>query len=142
MKENEINLDIKEKLQNIKNRNICIIVFAIIIGCIIIGFVFCDADLTHDDKLLISNTNMTVEHYTYFGYSVNVTGIAKNTTKKDFSYASVEFSVYDANGNNLGTAIANINNLLAGDTWSFDATLIGFANNRPASYKLVNVIIL
>ena len=54
--------------------------------------------------------------------SVSVTGILKNNTDKDKGYVQIEFPVYDENGNKLGTAFDNINDLKAGGTWNFKAT--------------------
>ncbi len=97
------------------------------------------SDAKVKSKLDISNTKMSVEYSEYLGYSAEITGIAKNVTKRDFSYASIEFSIYDINGNNLGTALANINNLAAGDTWNFEANLFSFSNTKPSTYKLVEI---
>lgn len=55
------------------------------------------------------------------GYTPKATGILKNNSGNDVSYLQIEFAVKDADGNKLGTAIANINNLKAGDTWKFEA---------------------
>ena len=49
------------------------------------------------------------------------TGILKNNSGNDVNYLQIEFAVKDKDGNKLGTAIANINNLKAGDTWKFEA---------------------
>ena len=84
---------------------------------------------------------MKVTYTEYLGYTAEITGVAKNTSGKSYSYASVEFSVYDATENNLGTAIANINNLASGDTWRFSATLLAFPDTKPATYKLADVIL-
>lgn len=55
------------------------------------------------------------------GYTPKATGILKNNTDKDKSYVQITFAVKDKDGNKLGTAIANINNLKAGETWKFEA---------------------
>ena len=75
----------------------------------------------------------------YLGYTVTIEGTAKNTSSRNYSYVQIEFVVYDVNGNNLGTALANINNLGSGDTWSFEAMLLSFPSTRPGSYKLVEI---
>lgn len=83
---------------------------------------------------------MSITYNEYLGYSATIKGVAVNTSGHDLSYASVEFSVYDASGNNLGTALANINNLGQGDSWRFEAALFDFPSTRPDSYKLVEII--
>ncbi len=92
-------------------------------------------------KLEVTGTSLSVEYNEYLGYSATIKGIAKNATNRNYSYASVEFSVYDAAGNNLGTARANINNLSSGDTWRFEATLFSFPSSRPTNYKLVDITV-
>ena len=57
--------------------------------------------------------NSIGEHY--------IEGTVKNETDKEYSYVQIEFVCYDADGNNLGTAIDNTNNLLANETWKFKA---------------------
>ena len=94
------------------------------------------------EKLNITDVTMTYEYSSYLGYTVKIEGTAKNLSGKNYSYASVEYSVYDEDGNNLGTALDNINHLANGDTWKFSATLLGFAETKPASYKLVEITTL
>ena len=53
------------------------------------------------------------------GYYIE--GTVTNNKAKDYSYVQIEFVCYDKNGNNLGTAIDNTNNLLANQTWKFKA---------------------
>ncbi len=117
---------------------ITVICVALAIGIIIAVLAF----LPSNEKLEISNTTLQVESYEYDNethYTVYVKGTAKNIGGKNYSYASVEFSIYDANNYNLGTAIANINNLADGDTWQFSAMLIGDATTEPTTFKLVKI---
>lgn len=48
------------------------------------------------------------------------TGILKNNSGKDLNYVQITFAVKDADSNKLGAAMANVNNLKAGDTWKFE----------------------
>ena len=41
--------------------------------------------------------------------------------KKDVDYIQILIPVYDKNGNKLGDAMANCNNLKKGETWRFKA---------------------
>lgn len=136
----EINLGSDVAPQKKNNKNIWTIVTVSIISFIVI-LVAIVALIPSEktSKLEVTGTSLSVEYNEYLGYSATITGVAKNTTNKNYSYASVEFSVYDANGNNLGTAIANINNLSSGDTWRFEANLFSFPSSRPTSYKLVEI---
>lgn len=111
---------------------------ALAIGIIVAVLAFSPSN----EKLEISNTELKIESYELDSethYTVYVKGTAKNIGGKNYSYASVEFSIYDANNYNLGTAIANINNLADGDTWQFNAMLIGDATTEPTTFKLVKI---
>lgn len=123
-----------------KNIKIWIVVVVSILACLACYFVV-DALLNVETrpKLEVTGTSMSVEYNEYLGYSAKIIGTAKNPTNKKYSYAQIEFSVYDASGNNLGTALANINNLSSGDTWNFEASLLSFPSSRPTSYKLVDI---
>ena len=48
-------------------------------------------------------------------------------------YIEVTFTLYDADGNNIGTALANTNNLKDGGTWKFEAIVL---EDDVASFEL------
>ena len=109
-----------------------------------IGFFGCSTVLDDDDTTstryeIVGTTKMIVDYDSYLGYSVEITGKLKNTTKKEFSYVSVTFALYDAEGSQIETALDNMNYLQAGAVWSFKATVIGWTDEEPKSYKLVEV---
>lgn len=58
--------------------------------------------------------------------SIKITGKIRNNTSKSYSYAEVTFTLYDREGNQVGTAMANINNLEPSATWKYEA--IGMGN--------------
>lgn len=60
-----------------------------------------------------------------YGISYYIEGIVTNKTDKDYSYVQIEFICYDKDGNNLGTALDNTNNLLGGQTWKYKAIFTG-----------------
>lgn len=43
---------------------------------------------------------------------------------RDYSYVQILIPCYDADGNKLGDAVANINNLNKGESWKFEAMSI------------------
>ena len=136
----EIKLNTEPTQDKKSNKSIWVIIAVSILIGIVCFFAF-DALLSSEStpKLDISGTTLSVEYNEYLGYSATIKGHAKNNTNKDYSYASVEFSVYDSSGNNLGTALANINNLSSGDSWSFEATLLSFPSTRPTTFKLIEI---
>lgn len=56
------------------------------------------------------------------GYYIE--GICTNGSSKDYDYLQVEFICYDVDGNNLGTAMDNTNNLLSGQNWKFKTVFL------------------
>ena len=56
-----------------------------------------------------------------YGFSYYIEGTCLNNSFEDYDYLQVEYICYDKDGNNLGTAIDNTNNLLAGQSWKFKA---------------------
>ncbi len=136
----EINLGSDVAPQKKNNKNIWTIVAVSVVSFLVIIFVVVALIPSETKpKLEVTGTSLSVEYNEYLGYSATITGVAKNTTNKNYSYASIEFTVYDADGNNLGTAWTNINNLASGDTWQFEASLLSFPSSRPTSYKLVDI---
>lgn len=138
----EINLNTSDKHSRKNNlKKIIVIIVCTLVGIFgIINIISIISEPTTPvEKLSISNTTITVEYNEYLGYTAKITGIAKNVSGRSLSYASVEFSVYDNFGNNLGTALANINNLSNGDTWRFEAHLLDYPSTKPASYRIADI---
>ena len=61
--------------------------------------------------------------YDSSGFAYYVYGTLTNN-KKDVNYIKILIPVYDKNGNKLGNAMANCNNLKKGETWRFKAMVI------------------
>lgn len=104
------------------------IIFLIIV---VILVVFASSTGDNEDGNANSSTSGNVEQsekFTYTitdeydnGFSYYIEGTVKNNRDKDYSYVQIEFICYDKDGNNLGTAIDNTNNLLGQQTWKFKA---------------------
>ena len=69
-------------------------------------------------------------------YSTYIVGTIKNNSGMEKGYIEVTFTLYDANGNNIGTALANTNNLKDGGTWKFEAIAL---ENDVKSFELDEV---
>lgn len=143
----EFNLDVDKEAQKKKADKkmlyVSIGVVAIIIFVIVLIVCITPSGSTSGGgivtKIDVQSQTLQSSYTEYLGYSAKVVGVAKNVTSRNFSYVSLEFSVYDSSGNNIGTAWANINNLSAGDTWRYEATLIGFSDTKPISIKLIDI---
>ena len=68
-----------------------------------------------------------------------ISGILKNNTDKTYSYAQICFNVYDKDGNQLGTAVANVNNLDGNGTWKFEAIPLTMDYDEIQSFKYIGV---
>jgi len=53
-----------------------------------------------------------------------ISGTVKNNTNKTYGYAQISFSLHDEDGAQVGSAMANINNLEARGTWKFKAIVL------------------
>ena len=56
------------------------------------------------------------------GFATHITGTL--VADRDYSYVQILIPCYDADGNKLGDAIANVNNLNNGQSWIFEAMSI------------------
>lgn len=85
------------------------------------------------DKYSIADEQMTGDDYT-----TTISGTFTNLTDSQLGYVSVSYNLFDADGNQLGTAYANASNLDAGGTWKFEAVGM-YGQAKVASYKLADV---
>ena len=51
-----------------------------------------------------------------------INGSYKNVSGATISYAQVTFALFDKNGAQIGTAVANINNIAKDAVWKYSAT--------------------
>lgn len=70
-------------------------------------------------------------------FSYYITGTVTNNTDEEKSYVQIIFNLYDSEGNQIGTAMDNINNLKAGGTWKFKA--LALESENIASYEVSEV---
>lgn len=85
------------------------------------------------DKYSIDGEELTGDTY-----SCKISGVYTNKAGKDLSYVQVSYNLFDADGNQIGTALANTNNLADGGTWKFEA-FGSAAVDEVASYKIGDV---
>ena len=109
----------------------------LILLCVSLAFTGCD--FLGDNKLSVTNENISIDHNEYIGYTVTVTGTIENTTGKDLSYISVEYKIYDSSNAIIGTALANANSIGKGETWRFRAISLGTLNQRPIKVTLSEI---
>lgn len=122
-----------------KNKTGCVlVVLGVIIAIIAFSSMMSDTTTTNDNDMIETTEEFTLVNSegSYDGFAYYVTGTITNNTNKEYSYVQVTFNLYDSSGAQIGTALANINNLEAGGTWKFSA--IG-GTEKAASYKLAEI---
>lgn len=72
--------------------------------------------------------------FTMGEYSGEITGTVLNKSDRAWGYVSIEFALFDGQGNQVGTAVDNITDLAAGGTWKFKAGVLD-ANAKTAQMK-------
>ncbi len=53
-----------------------------------------------------------------------IIGTLKNKTNREYGYVQIEFNLYDDAGNQVGSTLANVNNLEPGRSWRFEAPVL------------------
>jgi hypothetical protein len=53
-----------------------------------------------------------------------VAGSVVNSTNRTYAYAQVQINLYDAGGAQVGSTMANVNNLAPGAVWKFEAPVL------------------
>ncbi len=64
----------------------------------------------------VVNSGADTANFAYY-----IEGVVTNLSNKEYSYVQIEFICYDSDGNNLGTAMDNTNNVLGKESWKFNA---------------------
>ena len=113
---------------------------------VMIGFVLlvtC-SELFTDKNNDISNVNNNGSYTFIKGPSMFITGYNSsvisgtiiNNTNIDKEYVEITFILYDKDGNIIGTALDNTNNLKSNDIWNFEANII---EDEVSSFELKEV---
>jgi len=66
----------------------------------------------------------------------SITGIVTNNTNHEYTYVQVEFNLYDSDGAQVGSTLANVNNLEPQGRWKFEAMIL---EDRATEYKLKDI---
>lgn len=88
-------------------------------------------DAPEEEEYIIENVEMTADEF-----STTISGTLTNATDKQVGYIQLSYTLYDADGAQIGTAFANTSNLDAGGVWKFEAVAL---ESDVADYKLADV---
>lgn len=113
---------------------------AIFFGLIIIGFISSGGSGDGASPAAASSTSeLTATDVAFsrgqYGNS-SITGKVANTTGKKLGYVQVEINLYDKGGTQVGSTLANVNNLEPGVTWKFEAPVV---HERASSAKVAGI---
>jgi hypothetical protein len=86
---------------------------------------------SRDDLELIKHGSERGE----FG-NLYITGTIKNNTNKQYKYVQVEVNLYDDDGAQIGSTLANTNNLEPRGMWKFKAVAM---EDNAASYRIKDI---
>ncbi len=87
-----------------------------------------------DDASRFTVSSFTLHRNEYGGVSVG--GVLQNNTGKEYSYVQIELNVYDKDGTQLGSDLANVNNLEPHARWKFETPII---QEGADSVKIKNI---
>ena len=108
------------------------------VGCAIAGV---SNDTTREVTKEVNKANYefieepSLENAGYGACYIN--GVIKNVSADDKDYVQITFTLYDKDGNNIGTAVANSTNVKAEGTWKFKA--VGTATGEIASFEMSEI---
>ena len=103
-------------------------IFLIIIGLAVIAGLGNNTSNNQDKfKYEITKQGPDSANFAYY-----IEGTVTNQTNKNYSYVQIEFVCYDKDNSNLGTAMANMNNLGANEKWKFKA--MGLFSNQKVDH--------
>lgn len=107
-----------------------LIIIVIIVACSNLGK---EVEKEQQSRFTLTNDRGYADEY---GIAYYIEGSVKNNTNTTYSYVQITFNSYDAEGNQVGSCVDNINNLEANGTWKIKAICLGDASTI-ASYKFV-----
>lgn len=67
----------------------------------------------------------------------NITGTIKNLSPEPYSYVEVDINLYDDNGNQVESTLANTNNLEGNGTWNFSAPVL--YPDKSSKLKIISI---
>lgn len=65
-----------------------------------------------------------------------ITGTLTNNGNRTYGYAQVEINLYDATGDQVGSTIANVNNIEPGKSWKFEAAVLA---DTTSTFKVMHI---
>lgn len=129
---------VNKKKQIIVGTVTCIVLFLTILFVVLFTLDLAEKP-NANDLAVVEKSSMQVEKVFDY-YTVTITGEMKNTSSEDIDYVSVTFTLFDSEGNVIGSAYDNLNNLKSGQVWKYSAT--GMTDvGKPVSWECSDLTI-
>lgn len=101
-------------------------------------------EVEKDGTILIDKEKFTISNEIKSYYDSDkeafyIVGTFKNNTAKQYTDITLNFAVYDLNGNILGNAYAHLDQIDKNETWKFKANYDDVDATDAVSYKLIEV---
>ena len=101
-------------------------------------------EVEEDGTILVSSEKFTISSdikslYDDETETFYVEGVLTNNTKRIYHSISIEFAVYDLEGNILGYARSYLEKIGSGESWKFKSAYSEIDATDVVSYKLINV---
>lgn len=93
------------------------LMFALIFSIMVLNA----CSISNSNNLELVNVSVSVKYTEGLGDYVSVVGTLKNNSKKNYTYCSITFNVYNESGTKIGQCLDNTNYLGSGETWQFKA---------------------
>ena len=121
----------KKRMKSVTQQLILVVFFGIVIFAFFINLCSNSSASKNPNNLQLISSKIDNNPY-----MTEITGQIKNNTNKEFSFTEVEFNIYDASGNKVGSTEDNSGDLKPGAIWNFDA--IGTITDAK-TYKVVKL---
>ncbi len=115
---------------NYCNRSTVIVALAAIFA-----FTGCDVE---PNKGVSNDLSVSGAHFKKGEYGMrSIAGTVRNSSStKRYGYAQVSINLYDASQTQVGSTMANINNLEPGKSWDFEAMVM---EEKATSFKVMDI---
>ena len=110
----------------------------------LIGFNNFKYEVQTDGTILLNKGKFTVSSELKSYYDVDsetfyVEGILTNNTKKTYYDVTLNFAIYDLDGNILGNAYASLDRIDKTESWKFKSSYYEIDATDAVSYKLIDI---
>ena len=131
----------KQKNKKMPKWAIGAIIFAFLVNILFPVFIviiaFIDSFDDVEEDLII---NQTTSIYDEESETYIITGtIYNNSYDYDYDYITIEYTLYDVNGNVIGMSSDYLDHLEDGETWRFSAEYYGMDASEISYYKLTEL---